>query len=248
MAVRTKLIVVFILAYLITLIVMLPARLVVSFAPVPNGIELQHVQGTIWNGQIGRVETPDLALNAIQWQLRPLHFFTLRAVADVQIASHRDNPLTGQARVIASMGAIEVIDARFAGNLQEIMALSPVSSPIPLRGALTLQIDEFMLGQPLCEILNGRAQGFNIEGEFNRRWQPLGDYTTNIGCADGRMLVQMPRENLLGLSVDGTVAPTGVDLRIGIAPQAGAPQGLTELLAWLGQPDAEGRRYFNFRL
>lgn len=248
MAVRTKLVILFVVVYVLTLVVMLPARFAVSLAPLPAGVNLHHVQGSVWRGRVGQVVTPDLTLHDISWQVRPWHVLTLNGVVDVQLARHDLNPLAGSARVIASPSTVQVIDARFTGDLAELLNLSPVSSPIALRGPVILQLNEYVVGQPVCEILDGEVQGFDLQGEFNRRWQPLGDYTVRMGCAEGRLLVQMPRDNLLGLSVDGTVSPQGVDLRIGIAPRPGAPEGLAELLAWLGNPDAEGRRYFNFRL
>ncbi|RUO18261.1 type II secretion system protein N [Aliidiomarina haloalkalitolerans] len=248
MAVRTKLVILFLLVYVVTIVVVFPARLAVSFVTLPQGVSLNNVEGSIWRGSVAQVVTPDLTVHNISWQVRPWHVFTLNGVVDLQVARHENNPLAGNARVIASPGSVQVIDARFAGDLSELLDLSPVSSPIALRGPVILQVNDYVLGEPVCDILDGEVQAFDLQGEFNRRWQPLGDYTVRVGCSEGRLLVQMPRDNLLGLSVDGTIAPQGVDLRIGIAPRAGAPEGLTELLAWLGNPDAEGRRYFNFRL
>ncbi|RUO37419.1 hypothetical protein CWE13_05525 [Aliidiomarina shirensis] len=237
-----------VLVYVIGLIVLFPAKVAIGFAPIPDNVTIGRVDGTIWRGSIERVESQGLSFHDVGWRLKAADLVRLRATADIDIPRHPNNILQGQAQVQASANAIKVRDASFGADLENILVLSPVSSPIPLQGGVSMRISDFELGSPVCNALVGQVIAVQVQAQFGARWENLGDYETNLGCSEGRIAIAMPEDNLLGLSVNGNVAPTGIDLRIGIAPRDGAPQGIRDLLQWLGQADSQGRRYFNFRL
>lgn len=237
-----------VVVYIVGLIVLFPAKIALSFAPIPQGVEVGRVDGTIWKGSVERVDSQGLSFHDVSWRLQPLDLLRLRATVDLNIPSHPSNILQGSAQIQARSSALMVNSGNFAANLEDMLVLSPVSSPIPLQGGISLNISGFELGSPVCNALEGRIVAMQVQAQFSNRWDNLGDYETNLGCSEGRIAVVMADNNLLGLSVNGNVAPTGIDLRIGIAPQAGAPQGIRDLVQWLGQPDSQGRRYFNFRL
>ncbi|WP_194756971.1 type II secretion system protein N [Aliidiomarina indica] len=237
------------LVYLVGVIAMMPARVVLWFAPLPPEVGVGGISGTVWNGSIERIRVDDIAVNQLSWQVRPLDLLRLRFSADVQIPARADNLIQGNGRISASAGgSLSVYDLRLAGELDELMSLMAFDSPIPLRGALTAHVSEFVLGQPICRSFGGRIIGVQVQARLAQGWDNLGDYEVNLGCNEGRIDVLMDPDNLLGLSVTGSVDPTATNLRIGIGPQPGAPRGIQDLLQWLGEADAQGRRYFNFRL
>ncbi|EGN74712.1 Bacterial type II secretion system protein N [Idiomarina sp. A28L] len=237
-----------VVVYLFGLIVLFPAKVAVALAPVPENVEIGRVDGSIWNGSIERVNSQGLSFYNVSWRLNPLALLRLRAQADITIPSHPSNIVQGAAQIQASSDALIVSNANFAADLEDMLVLSPVSSPIPLRGGVSMNIASFELGSPICNALVGQIFAMQVQARFGAQWENLGDYETNLGCSEGRISIEMPDNNLLGLSVNGNVAPTGIDLRIGIAPKEGAPQGIRDLMQWLGQADSQGRRYFNFRL
>ncbi|TRW50306.1 type II secretion system protein N [Aliidiomarina halalkaliphila] len=235
--------------YLVALLALMPARVVLWFAPLPQEVAVGGISGTIWNGTIARVRVDNVALNDVSWRVRAWDLLRLRVTADLDIPARQDNVLQGNGRIsVTSGGALAIHNLRLAGELDELMGLMPFDSPIPLRGALTANVSEFVLGQPICQQFDGRIIGVQLQARLAQGWDSLGDYEVNLGCSEGRIDVLMEPDNLLGLSVTGSVAPTSTELRIGIAPQPGAPRGINDLLQWLGEADAQGRRYFNFRL
>ncbi|RUO23637.1 hypothetical protein CWE08_03040 [Aliidiomarina iranensis] len=234
--------------YLVGLIVLFPAKVALSFAPIPANVNINRVEGTIWRGSLGYLESEGLSFHDVSWRLKFTDLLRLRATADVNIPSHPNNLLQGQAQLQASGNSIRIQNANLAANLEDMLVLSPVSSPIPLQGGVSMNISEFELGNPVCNAFVGQAYAIQVQARLGSSWQNLGDYEAQLGCTDGRISVDIPENNLLGLSVTGSFAPTGIDFRIGIAPQPSAPQGIRDLMQWLGEADSQGRRYFNFRL
>ena len=250
---KWQLISLLIFVYIIGLVVLFPARMVAAFAPLPSTIQLGQINGSIWNGSVERVlisggSDGDISLYDVEWRLSPWALLTLSAEVDVNIPAQQRNILQGSLTLNASNNALSIRDARFAGDLEDLMMFSPIQTPIPIRGGLSLHVQEFMLGQPICNAMNGNALGVQVNAQLGNQWQNLGDYETQLGCTEGRLGIDMPDNNMLGLSITGWVSPNGVDLRIGIAPTAEAPQGIRDLIEWFGEPDSQGRRYFNFRL
>ncbi|RUO32781.1 type II secretion system protein N [Aliidiomarina sanyensis] len=234
--------------YLVALITLMPARVIFAFAPIPENIQVGGVHGTIWNGTITRIRADDVALEGLEWRLHPLELLRLRVGADLRIPATEGNVVSGTARVAASANRVQLNDVRLGGELERLMGLMDFDSPIALRGAITLNIPEFVLGQPVCESLRGDLFGMQVEARLAQGWEALGDYDIALACVEGAIGVTMEPENLLGLSVQGNVSPQSTNLRIGIAPEPGAPRGIQDLLQWLGPGDDQGRRYFNFRL
>ncbi|MCH8492605.1 MAG: type II secretion system protein N [Idiomarina sp.] len=250
---KWQLISLLIFVYIIGLVVLFPARMVAAVAPLPSTIQLGQISGSIWNGSVERVVVSggsdgDISLYDVEWRLSPWALLTLSAEVDVNIPAQQRNILQGSLTLNASNNALSIRDARFAGDLEDLMLFSPIQTPIPIRGGLSLHVQEFILGQPLCSVMSGNAVGVQVNAQLGNQWQNLGDYETQLGCTEGRLGIDMPHNNMLGLSITGWVSPSGVDLRIGVAPTAEAPQGIRDLIEWLGEPDSQGRRYFNFRL
>lgn len=249
---KWQLISLLVVVYIVGLIVLLPARLVVAIAPMPNDIMLGRVDGTIWQGSIERIGLPleqdTVVLHNLNWKLSPLALLKLTAAVDINIPADQRNLLQGELQLYASRTSLRLKNVRMAGQLEDFLPYAPVTNPVPLRAGVSLNIAEYQLGAPACERLNGRVLAMQTEAQLGNSWQALGDYETALGCDEGRISISMPSDNPLGLSVQGHVSSQGIDLRIGVAPTAAAPQGIRDLMEWLGPADSQGRRYFNFRL
>ena len=63
-----------ILVYLVTMLVLLPAR-VVYWLPLPNNVQLSQVSGTLWQGQAGQVVVDGNVINDLALGLASvIHF------------------------------------------------------------------------------------------------------------------------------------------------------------------------------
>jgi|SRR5690554_3182764 len=237
------------LVYLVGLVVYLPARLLVAFAPLPEHVQLSGVSGTVWNGRIDRVQFDTRALEQVEWQVFPLALFAAQVVADVQIIATTANPISGTARVQTGFfGGTKIENARLNGELGTLGAWLNIPDLVPLSGDVVLGVTEYELGQPVCSVLNARAGAYDVKTRIGQQWYELGDFGLQLGCQEGLASVLIEPDNSLGLSVNGNFAPGNVDLAVAIKPSNATPAPLRELLRMVGEPDVNGQFNFRFRL
>jgi|SRR5690554_514674 len=235
--------------YLIGLIAYLPARLVVALAPIPAQLEMHGVSGTLWQGRIDYVQLEQRSLEQIEWQLFPLALLGAQLAADVQITATGNNPIDGSARIQAGFfGNLRVENARFNAELGSLGAWLNIPHLVPLQGDVVLGVTEFQYGDPVCTELNARAGVYEVKTRIGRQWHELGDFSMQLGCQEGWASVLVEPNNSLGLSVNGKIAPSNVDLGVTMQPNNTTPVPIRDLLRMVGEPDVNGKFSFRFRL
>jgi len=88
----------FLAAYLLFLLATLPAALVARYLPLPTNIanllKLEGVSGTLWSGQIARLQYASESVNQLRWDLNG--WSLLRFAPEVAIRFGDRNGLNGQ--------------------------------------------------------------------------------------------------------------------------------------------------------
>lgn len=236
--------------YLVGLLVFLPARLVVAMAPLPEHIQLQGVQGTLWKGQAQQLQVQHKYLEQVSWDVFPLALLTGQFAADVRVGQSPVNPVRGQAHLVASLSGQQLTleDARFQGELGHLARWLDIPDLVPLQGEIVLGLTEFALGQPICSHLSARVGAYEVQTLIGSNWQALGDYAMQLSCSEGLVQVNMDPSNHLGLQVQGRFAPADVDLAVTMQPTAMAPTAIHDLLKLVGRPNQQGQYNFRFQL
>ncbi|RUO42993.1 hypothetical protein CWE15_06215 [Aliidiomarina taiwanensis] len=236
--------------YLVGLLVFLPARLVMALAPLPEHVQLQGVQGTLWKGQAQQIRIQHQYMEQVSWDVFPLALLAGQLAADIQIGQSPVNPVRGQAHVVMSLSGqqLTLTDARFQGELGHLARWLDIPDLVPLQGEVVLGVTEFALGQPICSHLNARLAAYEVETLMGTRWQALGDYSMQLACSNGLVQVDMDPSNYLGLRVQGDFAPGNVDLAVTMQPTAMAPTAIHDLLQLVGRPNQQGQYSFRFQL
>ncbi len=237
------------LVYVIGLVAFFPARLAVTFAPLPSNIQLTGVTGTLWQGEVARLQFGTNTLEQLQWQVFPLALLSGQIAADVDIARTPTNPVSGNARVLVGLfGGARLENARFNGELATLGAWLKIPDLVPLRGEIILAVAEYELGDPVCSTLNARVGGYEVKTRIGSQWYELGDFALQLGCSEGWATLLIEPDNSLGLSVSGRFAPSNVDFGVVMQPTSATPAPIHELLRMVGEPDSNGQFSFRFRL
>lgn len=232
-------------AFLIFLIVTLPAQLVASQL-VRLGIVLDGVSGTAWNGRAQAVQVGSVNYGVLAWNLdvpallrgRVGAHFNLQqgtafAEGDVEAtlsgrASLRDLSASWPLSYLSGMG----IPAGWLGNLQIRLQNGVIDNGVPLE-------------------LHGTIDLIDLEGP-PRQPARVGSYRITFPAPN----VQPSADTLAGAvsDLDGPMDVDGV-LEIKrdrsymleglIATRPDAPAQIVNALQFLGEPDAQGRRPFS---
>ena len=234
--------------YLIALIAYMPAA-VVHWLPMPAGIYVEQVSGTLWQGRIGYAVVNHTAFHNVSWSLAPSQLITGQLGFSVTVPS-KNNPLAAQASGSASLSSIELTQLRATGELAPLMQLVNFNMPLKTEGQWRIALENYALndlsGAKLCSALKGNASGSNIRVLVNHRWETLGDFPLNLGCAQaGAVALSMAGENSLGLNFEGTVSPSSIRVNGTVQPNPRTPEGLAKMLSYLGRPDNQGRYRFS---
>ena len=225
-----------IVAFIATVLVRLPARVLLLM--LPADVACEAPDGTVWSGSCGRLRMGALAVSGLSWRLHPATLLRLRLCADL---ASEDPAAHGHARVeLAPDGAVAI------SALAASVALPGGAGLVPpgVSGTMQLAINSARIAGAHLVAVQGSVelQQLHIEnpaadlGGFALQFAPPNQSTAIVGQL----------RDLNGpLSVSGVLqlAPSGsYDLEGSVAARPGASNELMQLLQWLGPPDAQGRR------
>jgi general secretion pathway protein N len=221
-------------------IVTLPASLV---APrLPPEVRLDGVRGSIWNGSAARFAYDGVPLGRLDWRARPLELFSGRLAYAIDLA-HPEGFVRG--RVSTALGGTlraddvelelplttlspETRDRAWRGRLAGVVPLARIEGgwPVAVQGAFTMSDlrppgADFGVGTYALDFDPGASNADRLVGRVRDVDAPLD--------VRAQLVVNRDRSYLL----EGEVTP-----------KAGAPPAIANSVAFLGVPDALGRRTF----
>jgi hypothetical protein len=226
-------------AFLVAMLVLLPARWVGGM--LPPVARCMEWSGTIWRGQCGQltVQVPGqrpITLESASWKLHPLRLLRARLAADVVVEDPR-GAATGSVEVARSgllvlrgVDAQAQLDPQFPGGL-----------PAGWSGRLEMQALDLDWQIDRLQGLQGEFRFLNLRDERGRE---IGSYRASFPAVDGppfrgqltdlggplelRATVELTVER--NWSLNGTVMVRGAE-----------DGGFRSYLEALGAPDASGR-------
>jgi general secretion pathway protein N len=229
-------------AFVIGLIVELPARWLAG--ALPAGTSCRQVSGTIWNGACAGLSERGAAIGDLVWVVHPLALLAGKLTIDVGLTRPGG---TASARLdIHPSGAMAAhgVHATFPLD-RSIVPQLPPSAHVAAQADLS---SVRWNGRRVTEI-HGQI---DVRGLTDEQGEALGDYRLYFpGAASGAASAAgsdpVGRLTDLGgpLAVEGTVRLTGEPgyvLDAEVAPRADAPPAIVDALRFLGTPDARGRR------
>lgn len=236
-----KKIVIGILLYVVFLIVLLPASLVVALAPLPQGISIGGVTGTLWQGEAATVQIKDRQLEQVKWDIHALKLLTGALAADVQIGG-RTSALQMKGELGWSFSGVHVANLKLDTGHGFLLANTKLPFGAKVQGDVSLMLTEYRQGQPLCDSLAGKVfmQNANLTNQFGE--YPLGSVELNLACDAGQLqLLAMEDKNQLGLTGTLLLADAGkLVVKAKIRETDFQTEDMKKALAFLGRKDAEG--------
>ena len=229
---------------LIAFAVIVLARLPASWV-FPNRPELScaSVDGTVWSGSCQGLLVQRFALGDLAWDLAPLKLLTGALAAHVTLAH---GPLAARGDIARGFGGSVTLR-----NLTADVPLDPALIPhVPrqLRGSVHAQLSLARLEHGAIAELRGRIEAHDLTQRAGRV-TALGSYAVTFSGGGGSAPVGTVEDLGGPLALSGTLRLTrdpGYLLEGQVATRPGAAPELVNAVAFLGSPDALGRRPFSF--
>jgi hypothetical protein len=219
----------------------LPASLVTS--RLPPQFRLDGASGTVWRGAATRAEWQGTPLGALAWRAHPLSLLQGRADYSIEL-TRPDGYARGRVSATFDGGAVSASDV----ELQlPITALARTVTANAWRGEVTGTVAKARLvnGWPADLVGRFAMNGLRPPGAAFE----VGSYELNFdeSASTPEQLTGRVRDLEAPLVVRGqlVIRPNRSYVLEGeVTPKPGAPPEVSNTVAFLGMPDASGRRHF----
>ncbi|HED17261.1 MAG TPA: type II secretion system protein N [Gammaproteobacteria bacterium] len=232
-------------SYLVILIATLPIRPVYSlFAASLAPLNLQGVQGKLWNGRATRVYYNKLSIGSISWTYRPTDLLSGHIGFDFINQDHLTRTSGTAGISLLGQPYLENVDGYApASNLYKMLG----SYPLSLSGKMQYTLNQLRLNNNQIGLIQGSMTWRNaaIQAPFQAR---LGTLELQLSSEQGNILIQISNKGgQLGL--EGSIiiqADKRIQTDLRITPRKNANPGLINVLRSFGKSDRSGHITIKF--
>lgn len=227
--------------YLVFMVALLPARVVVGFAPLPQGVSIAGVSGSLWHGAADTVTVDGRQFDQLQWQLSPWQLLTASVKLDFQIGNS-GAAVSAKGQLQYSGAGLAVSQVKFEAPVSFLVGRQQLPFRTQASGDISVFVQQYTQGTPWCEQLSGKAFLNNI-GINNRFGQyPLGDIELGLQCVNGQIqLATDDQKNKLGIAGTWLLQDNmRYQLNGRMKLTNDQPADLQKALPLLGKPDNNG--------
>ena len=226
--------------YLFFLVAQCPAERVLPWLPLPPELKLSGVTGSIWQGEVARIDWRDTTLRKVSWRL-PVSSLLLVSPA-LQLTFKDPGTLLGRAEV-SGFGQPKFSEVSLQASAPWLLVQAKLPLPVTVSGKLNLEFDEIELAPDRCEVAQGTIvwSGAAVESQFGA--VTLDKAKLELSCAKGKLVAKL-KQSSEQLSVEGRgelTLPATYSFQGTLTPGQGLPDGLVQGLNFIGQRDSQGR-------
>ena len=225
-----------IIAFLVAVVALFPARVAYWLASPPH-VAISGFSGTVWNGSAQEFSTNGVYLRDLEWRMHPFSLVTGSAVFDVS-GSPADGFFDSEVAVSVN-GSITLRNLSAALPLIMFEEAAGISG---LRGQLSLQIErlELVSGRPAA--LEGSANIANLLVPLLGR-TPLGGYRADFFTQSNGIIASVEdTDGVVDLAGRLQINPDKTYSFLGqVVPKTGTPESLRKQIGYLPEGDRPGQ-------
>ena len=233
---RTRVVLLAVVIFAIALVAMLPASLAVSWLlPQADGLAVEDVRGSIWDGSAERLHWRGRDLGRLDWRLHPSALLRARLEADVRL----QGSVRAQATVARAFSGLQIHDlqARLPAQWLDGVLASPGVQP---QGEVELQVADAGFAAAGLSALHGRAI-WHDAAVSGSAVAALGELHADFALADDGRVHGTVGDAGGPLSANGRFVVDVPHYRAEIALAARDPR-IANALQWFGQVQPDGGR------
>jgi general secretion pathway protein N len=232
------------LAYLIFLIVKLPASQVVYRVNNSPDVFISDVKGTIWNASASMLVVNNIAIEKVSWQTS---FWSL-LVGKIKLHINAGNLRASDKVSVQGPVSIDIFDQTHiqASDLSVYvpanMVIAKLSLPIVVDagGRFKVQFDELDYHNA-CLTLRGKGEWLKAGIEGLGEPLDLGNFAAELSCIDEDVLVRIAPPNIFNLTADARI-PKNLKVRVDgrFKPADELPKQVKDAANFFGRTDQDG--------
>lgn len=237
----------FFIILLISAVVHMPAYVGLGFVtPLPGGVKLDGVSGTLWNGSAASLYWKGQSFGSLKWELSFLRLFIGQADLSIKLAGVSGLSVNGH--VGYSFGGAYAKDLKILAPAMIVNSYITAPIPISLSGEFKLSLNNYQLSKPLCSELSGNLTWSQAQVVTQIGTVDPGPVAATLSCNEGNVVAKgKSKSDSIESEFKVSIAPNqAINLQGFLKPGSALPQGIKNQLKWLGAPDAEGFYQLNF--
>lgn len=203
---------IFIIAYVVFVLVTVPAGVIAGMVDLPKNVKLGTVGGSLWDGRASAVQVDNDIITDVSWSINPLSLFMGSINADVKFGkARRKDDISGRGGISTDFSFKSVDLNGFILRLPAVDFVQKMQLAIPatLSGQVVFNIKQYQQAKPYCEQLEGKVTWNSAGATVYNKQVSLGQVAANLGCDKGQVTLQIKDKNPLGLQFTGLIDEKG---------------------------------------
>lgn len=241
---------IFVVAYLIFVLVQMPASMIVGMVTLPNNIKLGTVSGSLWSGKVTAVQYDNELIENATWSLSPLPLLWGSLSADVNFGSAgKRETISGDGHIVTgfSFSSVSLSDFTLRVPASQVMDRLKFPLPVGVEGQMVMRFEEFDQGEPYCETLVGVVDWRRAKLDFGSEKADLKQIQADLACNKGELELKVSKKNPLGLQVTATAGANNKFSAKGfLKPDGTMSDNVHSVVSATFKADGQGRFPFKF--
>ena len=228
--------------YLLFLLLLTPAAVWFRWLPLPAGVQLGQVEGSLLNGRISQLERAPLILQNVRWQVSLSRLWRAELGLQLDAGSLRETQLPYvHADARWHPAGLQLDQALLRLPLAALMQNIQLPMQVDAAGTLVLDVASFAAGSPYCAALQGKASWQQARFKSPVGWLDLQQIDGTLSCEQGNLQLVTSANNPLGLAVTAQLLAGQYQLNGTLKPAASMPAAVHDAMRFVGPQDAQGR-------
>ena len=234
---RPLLLLLFCVSYLLFLLAFIPAAQILPRLPLPAGLQLQNISGTLWQGRIGDLSWQKYRLHNLQWEVAFSQLWLARPTIKLSLQDPETAVASG---TVSWRGDWSLNNWQVNTSTHTIQRW--LSLPVDANGELTLNIDQLTFNSLECQTLTGQLNWQQALLQTPAGELTLGNPIAALSCRNKAFEANIQQdsaslhsETALQLNMQGQYK-----LQASLQPKPALPDTLRLSLGWLGPVDSQG--------
>lgn len=233
-----------ILVYLVSLVATTPLAVALNWLSLPRGFSLEQPSGTIWQGRVATLNTPQLQLKQLNWDFQASSLLFGRVEAEVEFSS--GGQLWGKGLAGLSFSGWYLKDWHVDAPASWLTSQYPLPVPAVVEGDFQLALQQLNQGAPLCQQLQGQLVWRAPVLQTPLGVLRLDDVKGQLSCQEGEPALELKHsDQQVALELLASVNQSRWSAEGKIKAAADMPKGISDNLKYIGRPDPQG--FYRFK-
>ncbi len=241
----------FIVAFMVFLVALMPASIALQLAStyLPKQLQIGEVGGTIWQGNASAVRYQQHTFKKVNWDITPLGLLTGSVKGEFKLGAVRefDAPYgKGSFTYGLTDNALALDNTQLRAQAESVIAALNLPMPLKTKGQIQLNLASAATGEPYCDVLTGSIRTNNISVQGLQGWIDIEQINGKLSCKSGAVALSVTEKNPLGLQLEAEMGKGGAKVSGFVKPDATMPKQVHDAVKFLGRPDQSGRYPLRF--